>query len=215
MCDLTQLSKLNMLYLNQCDVISPDILSDTESHLLAIFRIGKDNHLPLMTYLMDAYNRFCIHSLKSLILFRLHRHKKYHIKTQFKRISESKFVNKICQNLKLESKIFRNICVKSMKYIMDPRRMSKPSMNNLSIYRINDSIDYSFCILESHLFVAQFMQQSIVNNTNQLPLQFDIWIIPQNVLNVEDNWSSDNNADNIGDIDAKLLDNNIILYINI
>ncbi len=59
---------------------------------------------------------------------------------------------------------------KSIKYLTDGRRISKPTVcDNTSIYRINDSImDYAFCIFESYDFVAKYV--SNIKNCNKMPL---------------------------------------------
>lgn len=213
--DKCYIEDINTLYSNQCNVIYPDILRENEEYfnLFTLFMIGKDNNIPLLTYLVDAYNRYYIQRMKSLFTNNIKsKHLLlYRISHEFERIDESKFINNKCKAFvdiciqRVQSKNFRDVCVESMKYIMDSRRISKPSLINLSIYRIDDKIiDFSFCILESYLFISK-----ILSKKYHFPLQFDVMIIPQRVTKYDKIVN-----DNIGDIDSKLLNANLNYFVH-
>eukprot|EP01084_Bolivina_argentea_P218540 370829_1 len=163
------------------------IAKSNDKTLLNLLIIAKQNHFPLLTYLVDTYSRWKLYKyeklFKELNKYDILDQRQQFIGKYMKTISEKDFVKEFAaiKQLKLKSKNNEQIQKLILLYehsIPTFYRRITASMDHpfKSEYVINDSL-----VQYSKYFIAMLyaINNIIQAPTTQLPLQIDFWVIPK------------------------------------
>eukprot|EP01084_Bolivina_argentea_P174729 302664_1 len=183
------LKYIKQLVDQQCDGLLHTTKND-KNLLIVLFLGKKHNNLPLLTYLTDSYHRFIIKQKDNTECSTSHwiEYCKKNPKSDIHQIAKKPKGDSI---LMLYTSAINSYC---------SRMVHSPKLQTM--YKINDNInDIAYYILYSYDFISNYLaQQENINNSQRIPTQIDLWIVPNSVKSVtiqsKDDYSDDDENNN-------------------
>eukprot|EP01083_Nonionella_stella_P043827 118305_1 len=187
------------------------------NEILALHVIGVyNNQFPLLTYLIDAYNRFRVEtSIKVQQRPKLRAKNRHRV---IKDLCVNVFIKKVCEQGfkalglgKSQTRSLQNICIEAIEYLTNWRHLGKALIKtDDSIYVIKHSIkNYQLFVSECFAAVRRY-----IDDNERMPCQIDVTILPHKMHQRGIAEESDSDTDNAWDDDHMLDDLHYLLRCN-